>query len=251
MIPTCPHFEADSVTESPLEGQAVIANLYPGLYEVVARPAADRIARGEEWLQTNTLDGTPAHEAFIKPDEPSYFQEFGPGGIHVAIGFANGEIINARRPPADGTGLCDPPNVQGGVNVGRRLDCAVIRCMAESPARMSRTPDQRIYSSGDYTAYGFAQCYVSMSQPDAADFAFAKCDPDGNFQLEMYRPATTSSPSSTSIRPAARRPGLRSTSAPVGRLEVTPADSCSPSRSGGRTVHAHLPRPERHGVSQP
>jgi len=88
MIPTCPHFEADGVTESPLEGQAIIANLYPGLYEVVARPSADRIARGEEWLQTNTLDGTPAHEAFIKPDEPSYFQEFGPGGFHVAIGFA-------------------------------------------------------------------------------------------------------------------------------------------------------------------
>jgi len=79
MIPTCPHFEADGVTESPLEGQAIIANLYPGLYEVVAHPAPDRIARGEEWLQTNTLDGTPAHEAFIKPDEPSYFQEFGPG----------------------------------------------------------------------------------------------------------------------------------------------------------------------------
>jgi len=49
---------------------------------------------------------------------------------------------------------------------------------------MSRTPDQRIYSSGDYSAYGFTQCYVGMSPPDSADFAFAKCDPDGNFVLE-------------------------------------------------------------------
>jgi len=49
---------------------------------------------------------------------------------------------------------------------------------------MSRTPDQRIYSSGDYSAYGFTQCYVGMSPPDSADFAFAKCDADGNFQLE-------------------------------------------------------------------
>jgi len=41
------------------------------LYEVIATPASDRIGRGEEWLQTNTLDGGKAHEAFIKPAEPS------------------------------------------------------------------------------------------------------------------------------------------------------------------------------------
>ena len=99
MIPTCPKYEAgrSATTLSPLAGQAVIANLYPGLYEVQASPAADRIARGEEWLQTNTLDGGKPHEAFIKPNEPGYFQEFGPGGFHVAIGFANPKIINARK----------------------------------------------------------------------------------------------------------------------------------------------------------
>ena len=70
--------------------------MYPGLYEVHTTPGADRTARGEEWLQTNTLDGTKEIEAFIKPDEPSYFQEFGPGGYHVAVGFANPKIINDR-----------------------------------------------------------------------------------------------------------------------------------------------------------
>src|SRR4029077_7226002 len=117
MIPVCPDLMADG-SESPLAGQALIANLYPGLYEVGGRPGADRIARGEEWLQTNTLDGTPAHEAFIKPGEPTYFQEFGPGGFHVMIGFANPAIINARKHKDDGTGLCAPPNVVGGVNIG-------------------------------------------------------------------------------------------------------------------------------------
>ncbi len=97
MIPTCPKFEADGKTASPLAGQAVIDNLYAGLYEIQAYPAADRIAAGEEWLQTNTLDGGKPHEAFIKPNEPGYFQEFGPGGFHVAIGFANPAIINARK----------------------------------------------------------------------------------------------------------------------------------------------------------
>ena len=97
MIPVCPKYESDGKTLSPLAGQAVIANLYPGLYEVTATPGADRIGRGEEWLQTNTLDGGKPHEAFIKPNEPGYFQEFGPGGFHVSIGFANPKIINDRK----------------------------------------------------------------------------------------------------------------------------------------------------------
>ena len=59
-VVTCPTYEADGKTKSPLAGQAVISNLYPGLYEVQAFPASDRIARGEEWLQTNTLDECPA-----------------------------------------------------------------------------------------------------------------------------------------------------------------------------------------------
>src|SRR5207253_3045917 len=59
-IVTCPTFESDGLTPSPLAGQAVVANLMPGRYGVVATPGADRIAKGEEWLQTNTLDGQKA-----------------------------------------------------------------------------------------------------------------------------------------------------------------------------------------------
>ncbi|MFX7800644.1 hypothetical protein ABTK24_19320, partial [Acinetobacter baumannii] len=64
----------------------------------IATPAADRIARGEQWLQTNTLDGQKAHDSFIKVGGPAYFQEFGPAGFHVSIGFANPKIINDRLP---------------------------------------------------------------------------------------------------------------------------------------------------------
>ena len=78
MIVTCPKYESDGMTLSPLAGQAVVANLMPGRYGVVATPAADRIARGEEWLQTNTLDGQKAHDSFLRVGEPSFFQEYGP-----------------------------------------------------------------------------------------------------------------------------------------------------------------------------
>jgi len=106
MIITCPHFESDGVTVSPLEGQAVIANLMPGRWGVVANEGADRFARGEEWLQTNTLDGQKAHDSFIKVAGPAYFQEFGPGGYHVLVGFANPKIINHRSDPSDPDTVC-------------------------------------------------------------------------------------------------------------------------------------------------
>jgi hypothetical protein len=166
MIVTCPKYEADGTTLSPLAGQAVIANMYPGLYEVVATPAAERIARGEEWLQTNTLDGTKPLEAFIKPGEPAYFQEFGPAGYHVAIGFANPKIINDRKAEVCANQPCNN-SVTGRVTT----------------TRMSRMPDERLYSSGSYDANSYTQCYVSLGDPDDEDFAFTKCNADGTFTL--------------------------------------------------------------------
>ena len=167
MIPTCPTYESDGKTLSPLAGQVVVANLYAGLYEVQAYPAADRIGRGEEWLQTNTLDGGKPHEAFLKPNEPGYFQEFGPGGFHVAIGFANRKIINDRK-----AGVCGAP--QPADYCSHTLNVHV------SNTHMSRTPDQRTYSSGSYDHYAFTNCYVSVGPADAQDFELEKCDADGN-----------------------------------------------------------------------
>ena len=179
MIVTCPKYEVDPQGNrtnvlSPLAGHALVANMYPGLYEVHTTPSADRVAKGEEWLQTNTLDGTKDIEAFIKPDEPGYFQEFGPGGFHVAVGFANPKIINARLgAPNDGKDLL----------CSARTDCTHTINGLVTSTRLSRTPDQRVYSSGSYDAYAFAQCYVSLGTPDGEDFAFQKCDADGKFQF--------------------------------------------------------------------
>lgn len=167
MIPTCPKYESDGVTPSPLAGQVVIANLYPGLYEIVATPAADRVARGEEWLQTNTLDGGKPHEAFIKPNEPGYFQEFGPGSFHVSIGFANPALINARK-----AGYCNS-------SINANQPCNNTLNVQVTNTHMSRTPDQRTFSSETYDHYSFTQCYVSVGPADGEDFAFQKCSPDG------------------------------------------------------------------------
>ena len=175
MVVTCPNYESDGTTVSPLAGQAVIDNLYPGIYEPQAFPAADRIARGEEWLQTNTLDGGKPHEAFVRPGEPAYFQEFGPGGFHVQIGFANPKIINDRRSNSAGTGLCDPAPKGGGLVCNSGIQGSV------HGNHMSRTPDERTYDTETYDAFRFSNCYAALSVPDQQTFAFTKCDSDGNF----------------------------------------------------------------------
>jgi hypothetical protein len=173
MIVTCPKYESDGQTLSPLAGQAIVANLYPGRYGVVATPSADRIARGEEWLQTNTLDGQKAHDSFLRVGEPGFFQEYGPAGFHVSIGFANPKIINGRK-----AGVCGgtDPTVTG-TNCHNTLTGTV------TTERMSRTPDERLYSSGSIDSFAFTQCYVSFGDPDGEDFAFTKCAADGSFTL--------------------------------------------------------------------
>ncbi|HWT82258.1 MAG TPA: hypothetical protein VN648_26025, partial [Candidatus Methylomirabilis sp.] len=139
-IVTCPKYESDGKTLSPLAGQAVVANLMPDKFSVQAYPGADRIARGEEWIQTNTLDGQHPHDSFIRIGEPSYFQEYGPAGYHVSIGFANPKIINDRRDAvcAGSFGAVGPctNTIDGQVDV----------------QRLSRTPDQRLYPSGSRDA---------------------------------------------------------------------------------------------------
>jgi hypothetical protein len=174
-IVTCPTYESDGVTQSPLAGQAVVANMMPGRYGVVATPAADRIGRGEEWLQTNTLDGQKAHDSFLRVGEPSFFQEYGPASYHVVIGFANPKIINDRKPMICNGG--DPNTGLTGSNCTNSVTGVV------TTERMSRTPDERLYSSGDNSSFGFTQCYVSFGDPDGEDFAFTKCNSDGSFTL--------------------------------------------------------------------
>ncbi|HEX8808544.1 MAG TPA: hypothetical protein VF760_06075, partial [Xanthobacteraceae bacterium] len=170
-IVTCPKYESDNATLSPLAGQAVIANLMQDKFSIQAYPAADRIARGEEWLQTNTLDGQHPHDAFVRVGEPGYFTEFGPSGYHVSIGFANPKIINDRKTAvcAGAYGAVGPCSntIQGQVDVQRQ----------------SRTPDQRLYSSGSRDALTWTQCWVSLGDPDAEDFMFTKCDAEGNFKF--------------------------------------------------------------------
>ncbi len=182
MVVTCPKYESDGVTLSPLAGQAVIANLMPGQWAGIATPGADRIARGEEWLQTNTLDGQKGHDVFTRISEPSYFQEYGPASFHNVIGFANPAIINARKPYlCAGTDSNSP-------QPGTAYMCNNTITGKVTGERLSRPPDERLFSSGSHDTYYWSQCYVSFGDPDGEDFAFTKCNSDGTFTLSGLPP---------------------------------------------------------------
>src|SRR6202035_5118027 len=89
------------------------------------------------------------------------------------IGFANPAIINNRL-----AGVCNgtDPNISGS-------SCSNTVTGLVTAERMSRTPDQRLYSSGDNSSFAFTQCYVSFGDADGEDFAFTKCNADGTFTL--------------------------------------------------------------------
>ncbi|MHC4719829.1 MAG: hypothetical protein ACYSYT_05060 [Planctomycetota bacterium] len=63
-------------------GEAIIKNIPPGKYGVVAVPRP-----GEKWYQTSTIEGTPVIDAWVKANEPPYLVEFVPPFYHVFFGF--------------------------------------------------------------------------------------------------------------------------------------------------------------------
>ena len=93
----------------------------------------------------------------------------------MIIGFANPAIINARK-----AAICDGGDPNTGLSGS---NCTNTITGTVTTERMSRTPDERLYSSGDNTSFSFTQCYVSFGDPDGEDFAFTKCNADGSFSL--------------------------------------------------------------------
>ncbi len=101
----------DGIFSTDANGEVTIKNLGEGKYTVQAVPPA-----GENWIQTSTIEGTKGNDAWVKPNEPKFFVEFGPPGPHVFLGFVkamndtsvlsggksiSGQIVNLHnsRPP--------------------------------------------------------------------------------------------------------------------------------------------------------
>lgn len=73
----------DGTITTDVNGVAIIKNLAPAKYGIIAVPPVGQPG----WVQTSTLEGKHVIDAWVKPNEPAYFAEFGPPGPHVFIGF--------------------------------------------------------------------------------------------------------------------------------------------------------------------
>jgi hypothetical protein len=63
------------------DGVVVIKYLFPAKYTLEVIPP------NAGWHQTSTIEGTKGIDAWVKANEPAFFQEFGPAGHHVDFGF--------------------------------------------------------------------------------------------------------------------------------------------------------------------
>jgi hypothetical protein len=79
-------------------GEVIIKNLPPGKYGLQVVPPANQ----QGWIQTNTIEGTPTIDAWVKANEPPVFVEFGPAGYHAFFGFVK-RFNNLSTLPVLGT----------------------------------------------------------------------------------------------------------------------------------------------------
>jgi hypothetical protein len=151
-----------------LAGHALIKNVTPARYDVIAHPGAAREGAGEIWWQTETLEGTPAQDAFAGVKEPVYFQEFGPPGFHTTIGFVNPD--NVKKFAHDSGLDTGPGTVKGKI----------------TSQHMSRPSNTVLHDSGSYDLLSSTTCQVALNSQagDGPAIAIGSCNGDGTFQLD-------------------------------------------------------------------
>ncbi|GAB4336235.1 MAG: hypothetical protein Kow0089_06350 [Desulfobulbaceae bacterium] len=101
------------------DGTLTIKNLAPGKYGIIAVPP-DAVESppgsgnfvGTNWIQTSTIEGTRVIDAWVKPNEPPFFSEFGPPSPHVSIGFVP---AGPNKPYVDTTALTGGASITGQV----------------------------------------------------------------------------------------------------------------------------------------
>ena len=158
-------------------GEVLIKNLFPGKYGVITSPP---LGANDGWKQTSTIEGSKVIDAWVKAGEPPFFQEFGPAGWHVFVGFVSPSRTEAAKLAAAGDG---PTNSVTGMVTN---------------LHMSRPPDQSLWSSTTYDALAHTQAWVGINSASGTgpNYAAVPVDengvftidglPDGDYQLVVW-----------------------------------------------------------------
>ncbi len=147
----------DGTLKTGPDGTLLIKNLAPAKYTIQIVPPA-----GSDWHQTSTIEGTKGIDAWVKANEPSYFQEFGPPGHHVFIGFV-------QR-------LNDTAVLTGGASITGTV----------VNLHNSRPPDYAFYNG-----HPAPNCWVGLNELPAAGgrgLYTAPCSADSSFAIPNVPP---------------------------------------------------------------
>ena len=140
------------------DGTATIKNLYPAKYTVVIVPPV-----GSDWHQTSTIEGGYGSDAWVKNNEPTFFQEFGPPGHHVFIGFTKSGYIARNPGPAGG------PVLNGGKTITGRV----------VNTHHSRPPIYTFEKGAPVT-----ECWVGLNEANGGRALYATaCNKDSTFSI--------------------------------------------------------------------
>ena len=178
MIVTCPKYESDGMTLSPLAGQAVIANLMPGRWGVIATPGRRPHCQRRR-VAPDQHPGRPEGARRLHQNRRA----------QLLPGIRTGVVPRDHRLCQPGDHQCPPQRTfataptRTALSPASPYTCNNTITGKVTGERLSRTPDERLYSSGSHDTYYWTQCYVSFGDPDGEDFAFTKCDGDGTFTL--------------------------------------------------------------------
>ncbi|MFZ2652958.1 MAG: choice-of-anchor D domain-containing protein, partial [Burkholderiaceae bacterium] len=144
------------------DGTATIKNLFPGKYTILVNPPV-----GSDWHQTSTIEGTRGQDAWVKNNEPQFFQEFGPPGAHVFVGFTRSGCIQGPS-PIDGSRCA---GLEGGTP--RTITGRVVN------NHNSRPPVYTFFKGAPVT-----ECWVGLNQAPAGPTLYTKrCEKNGTFSI--------------------------------------------------------------------
>lgn len=143
----------DGFIRTTADGTALIKNLAPAKYTIEIIPPA-----GTAYKQTSTIEGTRGNDAWVKANEPSFFQEFGPPGHHVFFGFVK-------------MGINDASVLNGQSTITGKV----------VNMHMSRSPNFAFYNGEP-----FPQCLIGLNELAVAGgrtIFTAPCNPDSTFSV--------------------------------------------------------------------
>ncbi len=148
------------ITTGP-DGVATIKNLYPAKYTILLVPPT-----GSDWHQTSTIEGTRGIDAWVKNNEPSFFQEFGPPGHHVFVGFTRSGFL--------ATNASGAPLLNGSSKVSGRI-----------VNNHTSRPPVYTFSGADPVP----ECWVGLNQPNGGRALYAtRCNKDSSFEIPNVPP---------------------------------------------------------------